>query len=182
MSEVSVDRTAVREMVEDFWRSFVLFMRDLQERHPRASVPDLQGQCMEFTQQAWRRFEAIAALMSPEQGKAFMQMIDEEDTICTKEHHFHPETFYRRINVTARSGDKREQDRMYRGLGLDPAAIDAAIASGDSPRAGAAVMSAVRSQPQPTPPTYRRQGISEMVVRTAIRATIWEIIRSLFRR
>jgi hypothetical protein len=182
MSEVSVDRTAVREMVEDFWRSFVLFMRDLQERYPRSSPFDLQGECMEFCRQAWLRFEAIAALMPTAQGKIFMQMINEEDAICAQDHHFRPEAFYRRINVTVRAGNKREQDRMYRRLGLDPAVIDAAIASGDTTATGAAVLSAMRSQPQETPPSYRRQGIGEMAVRTAVRATIWEVIRSLFRR
>jgi hypothetical protein len=29
---------------------------------------------------------------------------------------------------------------------------------------------------------YRRQGLGEVVVRTAVRATIWELIFSLFRR
>jgi hypothetical protein len=181
MSEVSVDRTAVREMVEDFWRSFILFMRDLQAKYPRASLSELQNECMEFSRRAWSRFEGIAALMPPEQGKAFMQIIDEEDAICSKEHHFHPEALYRRLNLSIRAGSKRDQDAAYRRLGLDPAAIDAAIASGDATQAGADVMARMQSQPQRAAPTYRRQGIGEMAVRTAVRATVWEVIRSLFR-
>jgi hypothetical protein len=182
MSEMSVDRTAVREMVEDFWRSFILFMRDLQAKYPRASRSEFpMNECMEFSRHAWSRFEAIAALMPPEQGKAFMQMIDEEDDICSKEHHFRPEALYRRLNLSIRAGNKRDQDAAYRRLGLDPAAIDAAIASGDATRAGADVMARMQSQPQRAAPTHRRQGIGEMAVRTAVRATVWEVIRSLFR-
>lgn len=184
MSEVSVDRTAVREMVEDFWRSFILLMRDLQARYPPASPSEIYNECMELERRAWSRFAAIAALMPPEQGKAFMQMIEEEDTICSKEHHFRREALYRRLNVSIRAGNKRDQDAAYRRLGLDPAAIDAAIAAGDATGAGVDVvdvMAGMQSQPQRAAPTYRRQGIGEMAVRTAVRATVWEVIRSLFR-
>jgi hypothetical protein len=34
----------------------------------------------------------------------------------------------------------------------------------------------------PDPPRSQRQGIGEMVVRTAVRATVWELVDSLFRR
>jgi hypothetical protein len=47
-----VDRAAVREMVEDFWRSYVPFIRDLQAKYPRTSPCDLQNECMEFSQRA----------------------------------------------------------------------------------------------------------------------------------
>jgi hypothetical protein len=104
-----------------------------------------------------------------------MQMIDEEDTICSKEHHFHPEKFYRRLELSPRPSNRREQEKLYQRFGLDPAAVDAFIASSDATRALAA-------SPHPTAPTHHRQGIGEMAVRTAVRATIWEVIRSLFRR
>jgi len=182
MSEISVDRTVVRQMVEDFWRSFILFMRDLPAKYPRASFSERQSECAEFTRCAWSRFEAIAALMPLEQGKAFMQMIDEEDDICSKDHHFRPDEFYRRVNVSSPGRNKRDQDADYRRLGLDPVAIDAAVASGEPTRAMADMMAQIRSQPQQAAPPYRRQGIGEMAVRTAVRATIWELIFSVFRR
>lgn len=177
MSEVSIDRAAVRELVEDFWRSFILFMRDLQTKYPRATPSDLQNECKKFSRRAWQRFEAIATLMPPEQGKIFMQMIDEEDIICSKEHHFRPDAFYNRLNLSVRAGTKQEQDRLYQQFGIDPAAVDAFIASGDPAQAAA-----LRAHPQPVAPapTHQGQGIGEMAVRTAVRATIWEVIRSLF--
>jgi hypothetical protein len=164
-------------MVEDYNRSLILFIRDLQAKYPRASPFDLQNECMAFTRRAWRRFEAIAALMPAEQGKAFMQIIHEEDSICSQEHHFHPDRFYRRLQLSARPSNKREQDRFYRKFGIDPAAVDAFVAS---PDAAQAPPIPIRSQP--AAPTYHRQGIGEMAVRTAVRATIWELIFSLFRR
>ena len=47
MSE-SVDRTAVREMVEDFWRSFILFMRDMKSKYPAAGSAPLLHQLQRF--------------------------------------------------------------------------------------------------------------------------------------
>jgi hypothetical protein len=184
--DVGIDRVAVREMVEDFWRSYILLIRDLQTQYPRTNTSVLTTQCMAFSKRSWERFEAIAALMPREQGKAFMDMINEEDAICAKKHHFHPDALYRRLNLNIRSrGSKRAQDAGYRRLGLDPVAIDAAITSGDDTArvgAGAAVLARMKSQAQPAVLPRRRQGLSEMAVRTAVRATIWQIIASLFRR
>ena len=130
--DVSIDRAAVREMVEDFWRSYILFMRALQAKYPRSSISDLTSQCMAFSERNyWQRFEAIAARMPPEKGTAFLEMVTEEDAICAKEHHFRPDALFRRLNLNIRAGNKRDQDAGYRRLGLDPVAIDAAIASGD---------------------------------------------------
>jgi len=172
-------------MVEDFWRSYLLLIRDLQAKYPHDHHA-IVNQCMEYSQRAFQRFEAIAALMPPERGAAFGQMIQEEDTICSKEHHFNPDALYRRLSLNIRAlGSKRDQDAGYRRLGLDPAAIDAAIASGDcvaGARAGTAIMARMGSQPPQAAPRRQRQGIGEMAVRTAVRATIWELIASLFRR
>ncbi len=173
MSEMSVDRTAVREMVEDFWRSYILFIRDTQQGRPGADPEALKGEFLEFGRRAWERFQAIADLMPPEQGRSFMQMVDEEDTVCSREHHSNPERFYRRLELTPRVRNRREQQRLYRRLGLEPDAVEHS-----SPDV-APVAVAMR---QPMAQTYHRQGIGEMAVRTAVRATIWELIRSLFRR
>jgi len=139
MSAISVDGSLVREMVEDFWRSYILFIRDLREKSPDASPEDFKDECLQFSRRTWARFEAHAALMSPEQGQAFLRVIDEEDSICSQEHHSNPDRFGQRLGLSPRS-------------------------------------------PQPVGPIYRRQGIGEMAVSTAVRATIWELIRSLFRR
>jgi hypothetical protein len=40
----------------------------------------------------------------------------------------------------------------------------------------------ITSLPAPSPTFYHRQGLGELAVRTAVRATIWELIFSLFRR
>jgi hypothetical protein len=172
-------------MVEDFWRSYLLLIRDLQAKYPRDNHA-IMKQCMEFSQRAFQRFEAIAALMPPDQGTAFARIIQEEDNVCSNEHHFQPDALYRRLNLNLRAlGSKRDQDAGYRKLGLDPAAIDAAIASGDDvagARAATAVMARMESQPPPAAPRRQRQGIGEMAFRTAVRATIWELIASLFRR
>src|SRR5258708_23488122 len=98
--------------------------------------------------------------MPPEQGKAFMQMIDEEDAICSKEHHFHPDSFYKRLQLSGRPGSKREQDRFYRSFGIDPTAVDAFIASPN-----AAQTPPVIKPPPPGPIHQQRQGIGEMAVR-----------------
>jgi hypothetical protein len=55
---------------------------------------------------------------------------------------------------------QRDPDASYRRLGLQ-----------------------MTSTPHIPPPIrYQRQGIGELAVRTAVRATIWELIFSLFRR
>jgi hypothetical protein len=179
MSGVSIDRIAVRELVEDFWRSFILFMRDFQTKYPRATPLDLQNVGGEFSRRAWQRFEAIAALMPPEQGKTFMEMIDEEDTICSKEHHFRPDAFYNRLDLSVREGNKQEQDRLYQQFGIDPAAVDAFIASGD-PTQAAALAAALRAQPQPvaSASTPQRQGINADAIKTVVHVD-YEILRQI---
>ena len=177
MSVGSVDRGVVRGMIEDFWRSYVLFMRDLQVTHPRASLEDLQGQCLEFSRRQWQQFEAMAASMAPEQARDFMEMIDEEDILCSQEHHFHPERFCNRLGLSqpANIPSAGERDTFYRRHGLDPDAVHAFIASQNAMPTPTALLRAPA-------PAYRRQGLSELAFRTALRATIWESIRSLFRR
>jgi hypothetical protein len=55
---------------------------------------------------------------------------------------------------------QRNPDAFYRRIGLN-----------------------LTSNPQPAARvTYRRQGLGELAVRTAVRATVWELIWSLFRR
>ena len=104
-------------------------------------------------------------------------MVDEEDTICAQEHHFHPDTFYQRLQLTGRPGSKRQLEKAYRSFGIDPAAVDAFMATPNGFQAPPTIR-----QPLQAPPSRRRQGIGEMAVRTAVRATIWQLVASLFRR
>jgi hypothetical protein len=137
---IDVDRATVRRMVEDFWRSLMLFGRHLGETQPKISRGEAARLTLDFTRRFSEQNEATAALMQPEQAKAFLKMIEEEDSICFEEHQRNPDAFYRRL-----------------GLNLT-------------------------SNPQPpASPVYRRQSIGEMAARTAVRATICELIFSIFR-
>jgi hypothetical protein len=141
ISHEDVDRAAVRHLVEDFWRSLVLLGRHLGETHPTSPPKEFRTAFTDFSRRFEEQNQATAALMPPEQAKMFMQMIEEEDTICFEERQRNPDAFYRR-------------------LGLE-----------------------LTSTPPVHPPViYKRQGIAEMAVRTVVRATIWELIVSLFRR
>jgi hypothetical protein len=145
MPDMTVDRAAVRRMVEDFWRLLLLSGRNLSQLHPTAT-PQNTSAAQDMARDLSRRFEqrcqATASLMPPEQRKIFLQMIEEEDSIC--------------FNELQTNGDA-----LYRRLGIG----DTASAS-----------------PAPTPVAHHRQRLGEMAVRTAVRATVWELIWSLFRR
>ena len=137
-SDVTVDRAAVRRLVEDFWRSLVLFGRHMGETQPNITPAAAQAQFVDFSRQFHERNEATAALMAPDRAKAFLQVIDEEDAICFQEHQTNKPAFYRRLGLNFTENDRR-------------------------------------------PVVYQRQNIGEMAVRTAVRATIWELIFALFR-
>jgi hypothetical protein len=142
MDDIIVDRAMVRRLVEDFWRSLVLYGRHLGETQPNLSRDEYMRLSEDFSRRRRERNQATATTMPPEQARIFLQMIEEEDDICFQEH-------------------QRNPDAFYRCLGLN-----------------------LTSDPKPTrqPVVYHRQSIGEMAVRTAVRATIWELIWSLFRR
>lgn len=141
MDDIIVDRAMVRRLVEDFWRSLVLYGRHLGETQPNLSRDEYMRLSQAFSRRSHERNQATAATMPPEQAQIFLQMIDEEDDICFQEHQHNRDAFYHRL-----------------GLNLT-------------------------SDPKPTQTfVYRRQSLGEMAVRTAVRATIWELIWSVFRR
>jgi hypothetical protein len=138
---IDVDRATVRRMVEDFWRSLMLYGRHLGETRPNISRDEAARLTLEFSRSFDERNQATAALMQPDQAEAFLKMIEEEDSICFDEHQRDPDAFYRRLSLN------------------------------------------LTSNPQPPARVvYRRQGLGELAVRTAVRATVWEMIFSLFRR
>jgi hypothetical protein len=137
-TETHVGRIAIREMVEDAFRSQMLFQQNYINAHPHSTRQESQDAGNEFFQRWAQRIDAIADLMPPEQGAAFRDMVGEEYGFLTQELERNPQALGQRLGVA---------------MG--------------------------RSAPQVV---YRRQGIGEMAVRTAVRATIWELIWSLFRR
>jgi hypothetical protein len=129
MSEsFSIDKAAVRAMVEDFWRSFIAVAKN------NAKIGG------EIIEQFEERIQSTAALMPSEQAKLFLDVIDEEREILFNEY-------------------KRNPVALKHRLGLLPNA---------TPVASPALV-------------YQRQGLGEIAVRTAVRATIWESVFSLFR-
>ena len=140
-----IDRSTVRRQVEDFWRSLLLRSRQHGEAHPKMDRDEAWRLSQELAGNLSRRFEehnqAAAATMPPDEAQAFLEMIDEEDSICFEEHQRDPDALYRRLCIN------------------------------------------LSSNPQPTAAVaYRRQGLGRLAVRTAVRATVWESIWSLFRR
>lgn len=121
----SIDRDAIRSMVEDFWRSFLAVGRT----NPVIG----QQTVMRFEE----RIKSTAALMPGDQAQVFLKAVDEER-----------ETLFNEYN--------RDPDALKHRLGLP---LDAT----------------------PVVLYQQRQGFGEMAVRTAVRATIWESIFSLFR-
>ena len=67
-----VDRTTVRAMVEDHWRSFLAVAR----QNPLIALKSING----FRD----RLLATASLMPPEQAQEFLQAVDEEDQIIAE--------------------------------------------------------------------------------------------------
>ena len=141
MSDTTVDRATIRQMIEDFWRSGVLFGRHWGETHPNADPESFRAAATDFSERFWGRIDATAELMPLEQAKIFRQIVAEEDTICFGEHQNNTDAFYRRL-----------------GLNL------------------------TRTPVPSSPVVYHRQGLGELAVRTAVRATVWQLIWSLFRR
>jgi len=127
-------------MVEDFWRSLVLYGRHLGETRPNISNEEAARLVLDFSRRFQEQNQATAVSMPPDRARVFLETIDQEDDICFEEHQRNKDAFYRRLDLN------------------------------------------FTSERAPLPIAYHRQGIGEMAVRTAVRATIWELIFSLFRR
>jgi hypothetical protein len=138
MPDIAVDRTAVREMVEDIFRSQMLFHQNLLDTQPHLTAAQTQEETFQYVQRLFERADATADLMSPEQAASFRAMVNEEYTYLLHE--------FKKNSL------------------------------------GTAQRFGIVLNRTPPAPVYHRQGIGEMAVRTAVRATIWEMIFSLFRR
>lgn len=137
MEDMSVDRATVRRLVEDFWRSLMLFGRHLGETQSNADPESFKAQGIEMSKRFWERIDATAALMPPEQARMFKKIVEEEDQICFED-------------------EQRDYDGFCKRLGLNFPPVPA--------------------------PVYHRQGLGELAIRAAVRASIWELIFSIFRR
>jgi hypothetical protein len=139
VSEVGINRAAVRQLVEEQFRAVILQGRYNGEHNvPRETAIAMSR---DLSRRHQEQIDSIAATIPPEQATLFLQMIEEEHTLFFDEH-------------------QRDPDASYRRLGL--------------PLTSTPGVPQIRG--------YQRQGIGEMAVRTAVRATIWELIFSLFRR
>jgi hypothetical protein len=121
----SIDRAAIRAMVEDFWRSFLAVVRQNQQIS-RETI-------LRFEE----RIRAMAALMSPEQSEVFLQTADEEREILYNEYWRSPEALKHRLGLVSNL--------------QQPVAI------------------------------HQQQGLGGTIVKTAVRATVWESVFALFR-
>jgi hypothetical protein len=140
MSDVNpnLDRITIRQMVEDGFRSQLLFHQNYLDTHPHSSPQESQEAAHQFLQRWLDRTEATAALMPAAQGAAFKEMVGEEYGFLAQELERNPQALCQRFGINWG-----------------------------------------RSAPLPV---YHRQGLGELAVRTAVRATVWEMIWSLFRR
>lgn len=118
-------REEVRDLVEENWRQFLNF-----------ASQGSQALGAQVIQRFEEKTQALAAKMPPEQGEAFLAMIEEERDKIFDEYTASPESLKKRLGVAE--------------------AVSAPI-----PR--------------------NRQGVGEMVVKTAVRASIWALIWDLFR-
>jgi len=126
----ATDRSAIRAMVEDFWRSFLAVGRH---------NPDVGRETiMRFEE----RLSATAALMPPAQSATFLRVVDEEREVLFQEYERNPDALKRRL-----------------GLGQNDAVVCVQHRGGG----------------------HRQQSLGDVAVRTAVRATVWESVRELFR-
>jgi hypothetical protein len=127
LPDVTIDRAAIRSMVEDHWRSFV----SVATSNPLIAARSIHN----FEQ----RTQAMASSMGPEKAKMFLRAVEEERELLLNEYNRNPDALKRRLGLAP----------LYRP-------------------------NVVIRHPQ-------RQSIGELAIRTAVRATIWEAVISLFR-
>lgn len=124
---VEIDRVAIRGMVEDFWRSFLV----VAQSSPQIGLDTISR----FDE----RIQSMASMMPPDQSKVFLEVVDIEREALFNEYKSDPTALKARLGLPSDSG--------Y-----------------NAPRA-----------------SHQRQTLGEVAAKTAVRATIWEIIGALFR-
>ncbi len=125
----TIDTASIREMVEDYWRSFIFIGR----QNPSAGASLIKR----FDE----RIASMASLMEQEKASLFLAAVEGERERLFTEYERNPSALTARLNI-------------------QPVQRHAA--------------------PQAAP--RRGQDFFGLVARTAVRATVWEVVRSLFRR
>ena len=101
MAEESIDRAAIRAMVEDFWRSFLAVAR----QNPQVGAESI----LRFNE----RMQSTAALMEKEQAEVFLRTVEEERELLFNEYERNPDALKRRLgletNVTQSTIISRQQ-------------------------------------------------------------------------
>jgi hypothetical protein len=85
---MDIDRSAIRAMVEDHWRS-LLAVAQTNPHLGRESI-------LRFDEQ----IQATAALMQPQEGAVFRQTVDEEREILFNEYQRDPDSLKHRLGLT----------------------------------------------------------------------------------
>jgi len=122
MSDVSVDRAAVRQMVEDFCRSQYLYQQNIVGTQPHLTPEQSQSEGLAFAQRFFDRVEATAVLMSPEQGDDFRKMVDEEYGFLIKEIERNPTAALQRLGI-----NMRYPPPVYHRQGIGEMAVRTAV-------------------------------------------------------
>src|SRR5882724_8037817 len=84
---VTIDRAAVRSMVEDFWRSFI----SVAATNPQIGAQSIQN----FDD----RIQATASLMVPDKARMFLRAIEEERDVLFNEYRRNPDALKRRLGL-----------------------------------------------------------------------------------
>lgn len=123
------DRTVVRAMVEDFWRTFLALSATGSQaaEDSKARFDD--------------RLQSMSLLMDIEQRELFLKAAEEEKEMIVREYRKNPESLNLRLGINRNS----VVQRVYH----------------DSSRP--------------------KQGLGEIAVKTAVRASVWNGINSIFR-
>lgn len=124
-----IDRGAIRSIVEDFWRSF-LVTSVVNPESAENSIGRFDAQ-----------IRAMASVMSEEQSKTFLAIVAEEREMILQESARNPENLRTRLGLS--------RDRNVENYAL--------------------------------PASRARQGLGELAVRTAVRATVWKSVGAVFR-
>lgn len=124
-----IDKALIREMVEDYWRSFIFMGR----QNPSAGA----GLIKRFDE----RIASMASLMETEKASLFLAAVETERERLFTEYERNPDALRDRLNIQP-----------------------------------------IQQQATPQATLRRGQGFVGLVAKTAVRATVWEIVRSLFRR
>jgi hypothetical protein len=119
-AHIKVDRVAVRQMLEDDFRSQLLFQKNYVDTHPHTTRQARIAAAQEFFGRWTERIDATAALMPSEQRAAFTEMINEELEFLIQETQRNPDAFAQRLGVNV---SRSTSQPAYRRQGFGELAV-----------------------------------------------------------